>query len=204
MFVALYEPEESEESVVYWLRCLGMMLLVYPAMADTVAPTTGTVQVAPAAEAAQSAPTTAPAAEAAQAAPTTAPTAPAAEAVSTAPAAPTAEVIQAQRAVLEKRVTAKWDALIHRDFATAYSFTSPGYRKLYSLDVFKSGFGNKVAWRRVEVANVDFKGDDAATVGINIYVAYYPPQAERAIDMQSYVEEPWVFVDGQWWYLMKN
>jgi hypothetical protein len=162
-----------------------MMLLVYPAMADTVAPTTEAAPAAPATEAVQAAP----AAEVVPAAPTT---------------TPAAEVVQAQRAVLEKRVTAKWDALIHRDFATAYSFTSPAYRKLYSLDAFKSGFGDKVAWRRIEVVNVDFKGDDAATVGINIYVAYYPPQAERAIDMQSYVQEPWVLVDGQWWYLVKK
>jgi hypothetical protein len=149
-----------------------MMLLVYPAMADTAAPTTGVVQAAPVAEAA--------------------------------PAAPTAEATQAQRAVLEQRVTAKWDALIRKDFSTAYSFTSPEYRKLYSLDVFKGGFGNKVTWRRVEVVNVEFKGDNAATVGIKIYFVYHPPQAERALDMQTYVQEPWVLVDGQWWYLVKR
>lgn len=161
---------------MYWLCCLGVMLLVYPAMADPVAPTTG---------------------EAAQ-------TAPATEALPVAPAVPATEAIQTRRAVLTQRVAAKWDALIRKDFSTAYSFTSPGYRKLFSLDTFKSSFGHKVTWRRVEVVDVDFKGDDAATVGINIHVVYYPPQAERAIDMQSYVHESWVLVDGQWWYLVKS
>jgi hypothetical protein len=149
-----------------------MMLLVYPAMADKVAPTTGAVQAAPAAETVQP--------------------------------APAAETMQAQREVLEKRVADKWDALIRKDFATAYSFTSPGYRKLYSLETFRSGFGNKVVWRRVEVVDVDFKGNDAATVGINIHFVYHPPQAERAHDLQTYFQEPWVLVDGQWWYLAKN
>lgn len=119
-------------------------------------------------------------------------------------AAPTTEAVQAQRALLEQRVTAKWDALIRKDFATAYSFTSPSYRKLFSLDAFRSSFGNKVAWRRVEVVDVEFKGDDAATVGINIHFVYHQPQTEKPLDMQTYVQEPWVFVDGQWWYLVKS
>jgi hypothetical protein len=127
-----------------------------------------------------------------------------APATEAAPGIPATEAVQAQRKVLEQRVAAKWDALIRKDFETAYSFTSPGYRQLYSLNVFKSGFGNKVAWQRVEVVNVDFKGDDAATVGIKIHFVYHQPQAEQALNMQSYVKEPWVLVDGQWWYLVKD
>jgi hypothetical protein len=126
---------------------------------------------------------------------------PATEAV---PAAPATEAVQTQRAVLEQRVTAKWDALIRKDFATAYSFASPSYRKLYSLDAFKSSFGNKVGWQRIEVVNVDFKGGDAATVGINLHFVYHPPQAENPLNMKTYVQESWVRVDGQWWYLMKE
>ena len=110
----------------------------------------------------------------------------------------------AQRVALEQRVIARWDALIHRDFATAYSFTSPGYRKLYSLDIFKSGFGNKVAWQRIEVVDIEFKGSDAAVVGVNIHATYDSLQTQKTIDMQSYVHESWVLVDGQWWYLVKN
>ncbi|KAB2930667.1 MAG: hypothetical protein F9K25_08995 [Candidatus Contendobacter sp.] len=148
---------------MYLLRCLGMMLLAYLAMADASALAAEAVQAAPATEA-----------------------------------------TQVQRALLEQRVTAKWDALIRKDFATAYSFTSPSYRKLFSLDAFRSSFGNKVGWRRVEVVDVEFKGGDAATVGINIHFVYHQPQAEKPLDMQTYVQEPWVFVDGQWWYLVKS
>jgi hypothetical protein len=72
------------------------------------------------------------------------------------------------------------------------------------LDTFKSSFGNKVGWQRIEVVNVDFKGDDAATVGINLHFVYHPPQAEKPLNMKTHVQEPWVRVDGQWWYLMKE
>ena len=116
----------------------------------------------------------------------------------------TAEAIQGRRAALEQRVAAWWDALIRRDFAAAYSFTSPGYRKTYSLDAFKGKFDKKSNWRRAEVLSVDFKSDDSAIVGINMHFVYHQPQTGEALDMQNYIQEPWVFMDGQWWYLVKD
>jgi len=119
-------------------------------------------------------------------------------------ASPSAEAVQARRAVLEQRVTAWWDALIRQDFPAAYSFTSPGYRKTYSLDAFKGRFDKKSNWRRAEVLNIDFKSDDSAIVGINMHFVYHQPQTGKALDMQNYIQEPWVFMDGQWWYLVKD
>lgn len=111
---------------------------------------------------------------------------------------------QARKAALEKRVLAKWDALIKQDFAAAYTFTSPAYRKLHSLDFFKGSFGGRVKWQRVEVLDVGFKGDDAATVGINIHFVYFQKETEKSLNMRNYVKEPWVRVDGEWWYVMKE
>ncbi len=124
--------------------------------------------------------------------------------------APTTEAVQAspsaeaRRAVLKQRATAWWDALIRQDFTAAYSFTSPGYRKTYSLDAFKGRFDKKSNWRRAEVLNIDFKSDDSAIVGINMHFVYHQPQTGKALDMQNYIQEPWVFMDGQWWYLVKD
>lgn len=130
---------------------------------------------------------------------------PAAQAATSSPAASKQDAVAARRAALEQRVTAKWDALIHKDFATAYSFTTPAYRKLYSLDAFRRNFAvGKVVWRRIEVVDVDFKGDDAAMVGINIHFVYHQAPAGDDIEMKTYTQESWVEVDGQWWYLMKE
>ncbi|MDG4596944.1 MAG: hypothetical protein P9F75_14865 [Candidatus Contendobacter sp.] len=122
-----------------------------------------------------------------------------------APAAtPMDDARQAQRKLLEQRVAAKWDALIRKDFAAAYSFTSPAYRKLYSAEAFKRNFGDKVAWQRITVVDVNFQNDDAATVGINLFVVYHDAQSGKPLDMKTYVQEPWVRTEGQWWYLMKQ
>lgn len=162
---------------MFLLRCLVVSLCVYPVMAYTVTPESGVSAL-----------------EGSTAAP-----------VTSAPSgSPATEAVEARQEALKQRVMAKWDALIRKDFAAAYSFTSPGYRELFSLSAFKGRFGNKVSWQRIEVVNVDWKSDDAATVSIKIHFAYYPPQAERALDMTTHVKESWVRVDGQWWYLVEK
>lgn len=159
------------------LRCLVVSLLVSPAVAVYAAlPESG----APAVEGA-------------------------APAVPASPVPSATEATQTRQALLEQRVTARWDALIRRDFETAYSFTSPSYRALFPLNAFKSQFGESADWRRIEVVKVDFKGEDAATVGINLYFGYHHSGAEKSeFEIKTYVQEPWVSVDGQWWYVMKN
>lgn len=157
---------------MHLLCCLIMVLLAYPTVADTGAPTKDTTVVsaeAPVLDASQQ------------------------------------SLVTTRRAELEQRVTAKWDALIRKDLAAAYSLTSPAYRNLFSLDAFKRNFSlNKVAWRRIEVVSTDFKSDDAATVGIKVHFVYYQPQAENTKEITTYIHESWVRVDGQWWYLVKE
>lgn len=119
--------------------------------------------------------------------------------------AATADGNTSQRTALEQRVAARWEALIRRDFASAYGFASPAYRKAFSLDDFKRKFGDgKVVWRRVEVISVDFKGNDAATVGIKIHIVYHDPQTQKPLDMATHDQESWVYADGQWWYLVRE
>jgi hypothetical protein len=119
-------------------------------------------------------------------------------------APPEADAGIVRQAALEKRVMAKWDALIRRDFAAAYSLTSPAYRALYSLDAFKRSFGGQVAWQRINVVDVKFKGDNAALVGINLHFVYHRELDGQLLDLASYVQESWVQVDGQWWSLVKE
>jgi len=159
------------------LRCLVMSLLAIPALVHATAPDSNTPTV-----------------EGPQAAP----------AVEAPSASLTTEEAQTQQALLEQRATARWDALIRKDFKAAYAFNSPSYRGLYSLDSFRSRFGQKVAWRRIEVVDVEFKGEDAADVGINLFFGYPHPQAEKILEMKTYIQEPWVRVDGQWWYFLKD
>jgi hypothetical protein len=54
------------------------------------------------------------------------------------------------------------------------------------------------------VVDVVFKEEDTATDDVKIYVIFHQPGTEMAIDMSTYVKEPWVHVSGQWWYLMTD
>lgn len=127
-----------------------------------------------------------------------------AQAVPAAEASSVADTAEKRREALQKRVTAWWSALIRQDFETAYSLTSPGYRNVFSLEAFKGRFDRKSGWRGYEVVGIDFKSEDAAVVGINMHFLYHPPQTEKALDMKTYIQESWVLVDDQWWYLVKD
>ena len=110
----------------------------------------------------------------------------------------------ARRDALKKRVLAKWDAMVKRDFDAVYAFTSPAYREAFSLSVFKRKFGNaRVQWQSVDVVSMDFKGNDAATVNIKINIVYHDPQSQKSINMATHDQESWVYNDGQWWYSVK-
>lgn len=159
------------------LRCLVVSLLAIPALVYATVPDSNTPSVEGS------------------------PAVPAVEAPS---AALATEEAQTQQALLKQRATARWDALIRKDFKAAYAFNSPSYRELYSLDSFRSRFGQKVAWRRIEVVDAVLKGEDAATVGLYLYFGYSHPQAEKTFEMKTYIQETWVRVDGQWWYLLKD
>lgn len=110
-----------------------------------------------------------------------------------------------QRLALEQRVLAKWDALIRKDFATAYQFTSPNYRELFSLLAFKRNFSvGKVEWQKVEVEGINFNNNDTATVNIKIYIIFHQTETGRDLPMSSNSKESWIKVNEQWWYVMAD
>lgn len=111
----------------------------------------------------------------------------------------------ARQEALKKRVLAKWDAMIKRDFEAVYAFTSPAYREAFSFDVFKRRFGNaRVQWQGVDVVSLDPKGSDAATVNLKINIVYHDSRSQKPINMATHDQESWVYNDGQWWYLVKQ
>jgi hypothetical protein len=60
--------------------------------------------------------------------------------------------------IVAHRVQERWDALIKRDFATAYTYTQPGYRATISADDYAKRFGSASKWLAV---------DTGAATGLN-------------------------------------
>jgi len=110
----------------------------------------------------------------------------------------------AQVAALEKRVEERWQALVARDYAAAYGFSTPVYRSVFPKDLYVLQFSYAVERELtgVEVLNYDAA---AAVASVAVRVMSKPVKltstASQAIGaVPVTIHEKWMFIDGEWWF----
>ena len=119
-------------------------------------------------------------------------------------AAPVQGLSAVQVAALEKRVEQRWEALVARDYAAAYAFSTPVYRSVFPKDLYVLQFSYAVERQLtgVEVLNYDAA---AAVASVAVRVMSKPvkltstaSQAVGAVPVT--IHERWMLIDGEWWY----
>ena len=103
---------------------------------------------------------------------------------------------------IQERAQARWDALLARDYTTAYEYLSPGYRSATSATDFEIAFRS----RRVQYLSAEYQGHDceesACTVRMKLgYKIVRPVAGLPEWKSDSVVEERWINSAGKWWYL---
>lgn len=118
------------------------------------------------------------------------------------PGAPTASQATQQQQRLHARVSERWEALIAGDPEKAYSFFSPAYRALFSLERYRREQGKKVDWISIAVADSSIVGDRAKVDLVLRYRLALPPGV--GLDdlgvLSTDMTEVWLWKDGDWWY----
>jgi len=108
--------------------------------------------------------------------------------------------------VIEKtageRATARWNALINRNWEKAYSYQSPNYRKTYTLEAFTNNFGRAVEWKKVKLLSEKAVSDSVVDVEIEIISLFKDVGVEMMLPGQFF--ERWQKIDGTWWYFKKK
>jgi hypothetical protein len=108
---------------------------------------------------------------------------------------------EAQRPLLETRVVDRWNALIKWDIEKAYSYTSPEYRSVVSLQQYKGKYGRAADWRMARVAKVSYDGPAVATVSVEVtYRAMIPGSGGQVIETPKAISEKWIYKDREWWF----
>ena len=108
---------------------------------------------------------------------------------------------ESQRSVLKERAEARWNALIKGDIETAYSYTSPEYRSVVSLQQYKGKYGRVISWRMAHADNVSYDGPAVATVSVEVtYRVDIPGTGGESIETQKAVSEKWIYKEREWWY----
>jgi hypothetical protein len=101
--------------------------------------------------------------------------------------------------VVAERASARWQALIKRDYEGAYAFLSPASREVTSLSKFQ-GQIQAIQYRAVAVEKVECA---AEVCKVMLKLTYdYPPAKIRGV--VTPLDENWIIDRGQAWYVFRG
>lgn len=101
----------------------------------------------------------------------------------------------------EQAVTARsnayWQARIKGDYASAYGYATPAYRKLHTAEQYRLQFGQGAALEGAEVVKVTCEPQKCVT---RVKISAKPALAGLKVGtIATHLSETWLLEDGQWW-----
>ena len=118
------------------------------------------------------------------------------EATQGAMAAPAAT---AEQQVME-RAQARWDAARAGEFEKSFSFTSPSYRAVTDIKLYRNETAGSQSLVSAKVIGV--KCDSETNCAAKIRIEYHEPltiSKPKPAIIQNHYDEPWIKEDGAWW-----
>jgi len=106
---------------------------------------------------------------------------------------------------IEKRATARWQALLSDDLTAAYEYLSPGYRSSVSLKHYqRTVLLKKVHWRDAKYIESDC-AETTCKVKISLdYTMYGGVPGVQSFKGTQTITESWVLTDGMWYLVPKQ
>lgn len=103
---------------------------------------------------------------------------------------------------VQERANARWEALLSGDIASAYEFLSPGFRSSVSSVQYQRA----ILLKRVQWTGVEPEGHECTETSCSVKFILSYRVAGALPGVKSYegkmdIEEPWVMVDKQWYYV---
>jgi hypothetical protein len=106
---------------------------------------------------------------------------------------------------IEERAQARWDALLAKDYATAYSFYSPGYRSSTTVVDFEiSQRVRRVTWIDAKVGESSCTADVCTISTLATHRVVRPVPGITAWENDNLITEQWVRSNGEWWFVPKE
>lgn len=106
-----------------------------------------------------------------------------------------------EQAVAE-RAQARWDALLARDYETAYTYFSPGFRSSVDLDAYRTQRSRqRVRWTEADLLGVECDGQVCQAEVRVAYEYRMPVQGVGTVTSRRPLSENWIRADGKWYYV---
>ncbi|QTA84478.1 antitoxin [Desulfonema magnum] len=111
------------------------------------------------------------------------------------------QVATGSEAELRDRVNAYWQHKIKGEFAEAYLYEHPNFRKGVNLTNYVKGFVGGMAWQKVDIESVSTEKESATVLlKINyILVGIYTPNEGLTRNIRDY----WQWSDDHWYHRFK-
>ena len=105
-----------------------------------------------------------------------------------------------EQAVAE-RSRLRINALMGRDYETAYEFATPGYRSTEGMIKYTSRWAGVGMWRAANITSVNCKSSDTIDrCKVWLEVNYQAPGYEP---VTTAIDEDWLLIDGEWFLYQK-
>lgn len=102
---------------------------------------------------------------------------------------------------VKERAVARWNALIEKDWTTAYSYESPNYRKNYSKGEFINSFGQAVTW--VSIKHLSSHSINTTLADVKLELTFNYDMSGNLMKVPSNITERWQLIDNKWWHIKK-
>ena len=103
---------------------------------------------------------------------------------------------------VRKLATQRWQALLAGKFDQAYEFATPAFRKLRSVDFYRTNRSAvPVKWVSAEVMRVDCE-PQRCVAKVKLITRPIMPGFNK-LNLETALEEVWIEENGQWWMFEK-
>jgi hypothetical protein len=104
--------------------------------------------------------------------------------------------------IVEQRAKQRWELLIARDYLSAYTYLTPGYRMTTPADVYSVDLRTSpVKWESAEFDAVSCSMAEKCQADfIVVSKVMGMLQGVDVAEVKSKVTEDWLFLDGEWYY----
>lgn len=112
---------------------------------------------------------------------------------------------QARVDAVRARSQARLNALLKRDYAEAYKFSTPAWRALNDLDRFKGSNEGARTWQAVDIRRVSCPEPDQCEVRIRVDARLFTAAAGlKRTNVSTHYSEVWIQQDKEWWYVQNR
>ena len=111
---------------------------------------------------------------------------------------------QAPEKIVAEKAAQRWDALIANNIALAYSFETPEYRSVYSIEQYKKRVYGVGTWQKANVQSVNCKAEKCI-VKILIDAKIKFGSGFGSAETSSVLKEQWIqSLAAEGWYHFSN